>query len=351
MILSSRYKNDGIAILPLNDLQKSYIQKVQDKVSKGVYRFETIPCAVCDNTLMDLLAQKDRYGFELNLVVCKGCGLAQTNPRMNQESYNQFYDQEYRYIYGGEEGPTEFFFTDQYFRLGKKIFRFVANVLGAQSIKGKFVLEVGCGAGGILKYFKDHGCTVTGIDLGHEFIEYGRNKHGLDLTVGDIKTLKLDKQPDIIIYSHVLEHILDLKNQLKQIFELMHKDTVLYIEVPGLKNLHRSYEGDLLLYLQNAHVYHFTKTSLLNLMQSSGFEAISIDEYVRSLFKKSGSASATHPVQNEYSSIVPYLKKIERMRRILPVPVYVMKFRIKRSIYNVLRIFKLVPALKEHKNL
>lgn len=345
MILGSRYKNDGIPTLNLNDLQIDYIHRVQNKILQGTYNFETVPCAICGGTSMEEVAQKDRYGFRLDFVVCKNCGLGQTNPRMDQNSYNQFYNEEYRYIYGGEVGPTESFFNDQYFRLGKKIYEFVRNASESESLTGKFVLEIGCGAGGILKYFRDNGCLVKGIDLGSGFIEYGRKEHNLDLVVGEIKSLKLDRSPDIIIYSHVLEHILDLKNQLQQVFDLMHKDTVLYIEVPGLKNLHYSYEGDLLLYLQNAHVYHFTKTSLLNLMKANGFEVILIDEYVRSLFKKAKSTNAILSV-NEYPSIVRYLKRIELMRKILPIPIYVIRFRLKRGIYNVFRFFRLVSPLK-----
>jgi len=346
MILGSRYRNDGVAILKLNDVQREYIGRVKKKLLEGGYTYEIVPCAVCNKEEFEPVSHKDRYGFELTVVACRHCGLVQTNPRMDQASYNQFYDQEYRYVYGGEEGPTEYFFNDQYFRLGKKIFDFIQKVLVNQSIQGKFVVEVGCGAGGILKYFKDRGCVVKGIDLGSEYINYGQEKHDLDLMVGDIKSLNLNKQPDIIIYSHVLEHILDLKSQLKQISSMMHNDTVLYIEVPGLKNLQHSYEGDLLLYLQNAHVYHFTKVSLLNLMQSNGFEVISINECIRSLFKKSHSINVIKSVNSEYPAIVHYLKKIERMRRIFPIPLYVIKFRLKRGIYNVLRFFRLVSPLK-----
>lgn len=346
MMLDSRYKNDGVAVLPLNELQTSYIQQVKAKIDAGVYRFETVPCAICGSSSMDTLSEKDRYGFECNLAICKICGLAQTNPRMTQESYNNFYNEEYRFIYGGEEGPSETFFEDQYTRLGKKIYSFLHSNLPSQSLTGKFVLEVGCGAGGILKYFRDQGCVIKGIDLGSQYVEYGKTVHNLDLQVMPIENLHLDRKPDVIIYSHVLEHILDLKIQLNSIRSLMHDNTILYIEVPGLKNLHRSYEGDLLLYLQNAHVYHFTKTSLVNVMHASGFENVTIDEFVRSIFKKADGSKA-HSLKNEYSSIIDYLKKIERRRKILPVPVYVMKFKLKRSVYNVLHFFKLVPALKQ----
>ncbi len=348
MILDSRYKNDDAAVLSLNEIQRSYIKQVKEKIQIGYYAFETVPCTICNGTSFETIANKDRYGFELNLAICVQCGLAQTNPRMNQESYDHFYNEEYRFIYGGEVGPTEVFFKDQYSRLGKKIYNFVTENSEGQSLKGKFVLEIGCGAGGILKYFKDQGCIVKGIDLGSQYIGYGKMVHGLDLQVMSIEKLQLDQKPDVIIYSHVLEHILDLKNQLNCLQSSMHDSTIVYIEVPGLKNLHRSYQGDLLLYLQNAHVYHFTKTSLLNLMESQGFKKLVIDEFVRSIFKKATPARKSHSFINEYASIMWYLKRIEWVRKISPVPPYLVKFYLKRGVYNLLAFLKVVPPLSKN---
>jgi hypothetical protein len=127
MLLSSRYKYDGLPKIALNDLQKSFISKMQAKIQAGIYQFETVACPICSGTAMEPVAEKDRYGFQLSMVVCTACGLAQTNPRMNQEAYNQFYDQEYRYVYGGEASPSEVFFKDQYNRLGKKIYDFITK--------------------------------------------------------------------------------------------------------------------------------------------------------------------------------------------------------------------------------
>ena len=38
------------------------------------------------------------------------------------------------------------------------------------------MLEIGCGCGGILKPFQNDFYEVTGIDLGGEFIEFGKTK-------------------------------------------------------------------------------------------------------------------------------------------------------------------------------
>lgn len=342
MLLSNRYRNDGLAKVELNELQRAYIEKVREKIIEGTYAYEKVQCPICAGSTFEKIAEKERYGFELSLAICTTCGLALTNPRMNQTAYHNFYNDEYRIIYGGEEGPKESFFKDQYIRLGKKIHDFVKETTKVNSLKGKFVLEIGCGAGGILKYFRDQGCVIKGIDLGSQFVEYGKNVHGLDLEVTTIDKLKLAKKPDIIIYSHVLEHILDLKVQLQYIRSMMVEDTILYIEVPGLKNLHRTYQNDLLLYLQNAHVFHFTKTSLLNLMILNGFEMIFIDENVRSVFMKGSKPMGGRAYQTEYPQIVNYLKRIEMQRRISPIPLYQVKYYLKRMLYNLLVFFGLI---------
>ena len=73
------------------------------------------------------------------------------------------------------------------------------------------IFEFGCGDGGILFALKQLGCDVYGNDFDSKTVEFGRSK-GLTLELGDEYTLKKYGQADIIILSHVLEHI---KNPIK----------------------------------------------------------------------------------------------------------------------------------------
>ncbi len=57
-----------------------------------MYSFEGVSCCICEEKNFELLSKKDRYGLYTPVVICKECGLIQVNPRMTQESYNQFYD-------------------------------------------------------------------------------------------------------------------------------------------------------------------------------------------------------------------------------------------------------------------
>ncbi|HQQ82610.1 MAG TPA: class I SAM-dependent methyltransferase [Cyclobacteriaceae bacterium] len=347
MLLNSRFSADDRPSIELNDLQLEFIEKVKFKLSQGIYVYESVPCAICGSTSLELIAEKDRYGFLMQVSACKSCGLVQTNPRMNQSSYNQFYNTEYRAIYIGTAKPTEAFFERQRSNLGRKIHDYLTVHGNVRDWKNKFVFEVGCGAGGILKYFQEHGAVVKGIDLGEEYLAYGRNVHHLDIQAGTLADVvdHMEVKPDVIIYSHVMEHILDLQGQLSLLKRIMHPDTLLYIEVPGLKYLHRSYENDLMLYLQNAHVYHFTRQTLQNLLGSAGVEVLHGDDFVRSISRYPARLPIP-PVHNEYVAIIAYLRRVEWMYRTFPIPPYQWGFRLKRMVYNVLAFFRLLPALK-----
>jgi hypothetical protein len=189
------------------------------------------------------------------------------------------------------------------------------------------IVEVGCGAGGILDFFRSEGHSVIGIDLGSEYVAYGRDVHGLDLRVCMLKDLALDFTPDLVIYSHVMEHILHPLDEMKSIASVSGAETLVYIEVPGLKNIHKGYSMDVMKYYQNAHSYHFTLGSLRYLMESAGFGLVSGTEYVRSIFSLKSAGVQNF---NEYNSIRNYLVLNERYRWIFPMTVSGLKQLAKR---------------------
>ena len=212
-----RLKNNGIPELKLNQLQIAMKKQIESNIQEKKYVFENINCPICNLDNSEQLGEKDRYGLCFSTVICKDCGLIYTNPRMTQLSYNEFYNTEYRKLYGGTEKANELFFSRQQAK-GKRIHDFLTtdSLINSEKL---FVLEVGCGAGGILHYFKNKGNVVKGIDLGKEYINYGREKYNLDLETGTLENLLLKRKPDLIIYSHVLEHILDLETELKLIIK------------------------------------------------------------------------------------------------------------------------------------
>lgn len=319
-MLSKRFKNNGKAILCLNALQKKTKTQIEEKIKKGIYSFEKAPCCICNNSEFEVLSEKDHYGLYCPVVICRNCGLIQTNPRMNQISYNQFYDIEYRKLYIGKDMPTDDFFRFQYNR-GKKIYKYLEKNLRI-NLSNLKILEVGAGTGGILQYFKEKDNAVLGIDLDSQYIAFGREKYNLNLQVGTLDNVAIPWIPDIVIYSHVLEHLLDPLKEMKKLRSIIRDHSYVYIEVPGLKFMKRYCGGDFLYWVQNAHIYYFTLRTLKNLMRNSGYKFIYGEDVtnIYSIFKKYPSLSETeNKFENDYNEAMSFLRKME-WYRFFPTP-------------------------------
>jgi 2-polyprenyl-3-methyl-5-hydroxy-6-metoxy-1,4-benzoquinol methylase len=321
-MLSKRYMGDKKPNLPLNNLQITSKKKVEEKLANGKYLLEKTKCLICDSDNFELVSEKDRYGLDVSVVICKDCGLIQLSPRMDEKSYHKFYNDEYRPLYIGKEKPTDVFFEEQLTR-GHKIISYIESIANI-SIKNMFILDIGAGAGGVLRAFQEKENKVLGIDIGNEYIEFGKEK-GINLKTGSLKDLtELEEKPDIIIYAQVVEHLLDPVTEFKELKKILKPGTLVYIEVPGIKNLLNSYHLDFLKYIQNAHVYYFTLNSLTNCMKKAGFTLISGDEEIKSLFKL---GEIQEEYKDDYSSAISFLQDLERKRSKL-------KFKLKNKLIS-----------------
>ncbi|MCB1048582.1 MAG: class I SAM-dependent methyltransferase [Calditrichaeota bacterium] len=247
----------------------------------------------------------------MSVVLCDRCGLVQTRPRMSEEAYQDFYDRYYSSIYHPFRNTVEDYFREQYKR-GQRILSWIESQTGIR-IKKLRVLEIGCGAGGVLKAFSDQGAIVQGCDLISAYVDHARTRHQLDVIHGTLADLPDGPVPDLVIYSHVVEHLLHpfrefelLKQRLKS------KETLLYIEVPGIRHIRENYNWDFLSYLQNAHVWHFTLESLTAMMSRAGFELVHGTQWVWSLFRLGD--HPCHELDGERDATLAFLAATESHR-------------------------------------
>ena len=308
-MLSNRYISDGKSLIELNDTQTSAKEQYLKKVQSGEYFFVPVPCCVCSGSDFEPLSNKDRYGIESRIVICRNCGLIQQNPRISWESYTDFYNQEYRLLYGGEP-PGERLFQLEYSK-GEKIFGWLSKNAGlSRPLSELSILEVGCAVGGILQYFKDQGCQVRGFDLDEESIKFGKEKHELDLTVGTIRSVNY--RPDVVIYADTFEHLLYPEEDLAHVREILSTCGILYIGTPGVRRLLEE-NRDFLRLLQNAHTYYFSLCTLTNLVETSRFKLVAGDESIISAFRHSIHQKS---VVSDYDPTMRYLAKWEHLREL-----------------------------------
>jgi 2-polyprenyl-3-methyl-5-hydroxy-6-metoxy-1,4-benzoquinol methylase len=201
---------------------------------------------------------------------------------LSSEDYRYFYNKFYRKIYNDISSPNDEYFNQ---RLGvaKKL---LLQINKKKTINNSSVLDVGCSSGSLVNMVNDFGGYGEGLDLNEDFIAFGLSK-GLSLFVGTIHDLDNTKKYDIVVYRHVFEHIADINLELEKIYDLLNPNGLLYIEVPGLLNLHASYRLNIREYHQNAHIHHFTASDLKNALSKHGLMVIECNEEIKCYARKS----------------------------------------------------------------
>jgi SAM-dependent methyltransferase/acyl carrier protein len=147
-------------------------------------------------------------------IVAAGAGLAAEVPLQGsapevaaKASYREFYNDVTRRLEQSGMASASFFLNYGYVSLGEgdearfqvpaEVFngnsvRLAFEVVGSTPLKGRKVLDVGCGRGGTVGLLAEKfGALVTGVDLSSEAIAFCRNNHGNEthFEVGDAEHL------------------------------------------------------------------------------------------------------------------------------------------------------------------
>jgi len=224
--------------------------------------FEKVPC-LCGCQVFDVLAANDGQGLFQQSVICQKCGLVQSNPRMTEENTREFYESDrYRDIYSSEASEDLQFEWSHSEGTGLTEHNYQI-INGFRSITSDLnILEFGAFSGTNLLPFMRHGAKCTGIDLSKIGVDTGP-KHGVNMIHGGLE--EVEGKYDIIILSHVLEHLLHPISVLEKLKEHLVDTGIFYIAVPNIQVFHMGQ-------IQNSHTYYFCPESLAYFVSLAGLE-------------------------------------------------------------------------------
>ena len=101
------------------------------------------------------------------------------------------------------------------------------------SLRNKVVLDIGCNDGSLLDFFKKEGAITAGIEPTNAVDEAKSKGHIIYKSYIDKKTVlkikKKFKRIDVITFTNVFAHIEDLRLLIKNLKQLISKDTFLII--------------------------------------------------------------------------------------------------------------------------
>ncbi|MFX1443671.1 MAG: class I SAM-dependent methyltransferase [Promethearchaeota archaeon] len=302
--LSCLYKYDGKSRTELKSNQKRIKKKIISDFKNGIIKWERANCRCSSNNDL-VIAMKDRLGFKLRIVLCQNCGLVRANPRISEKDIGIFYEKYYRelFSYGPNDMNEEEILSHTFKRekeRGREILNFIKkNTLLTNGV----VFDFGAGTGGMLKIFKDAGFETFGVDLNMNFLNFGVNQ-GLNLKKGSIDELKnYPKKADLIIASHILEHLHRIDDCLKKIRACLKNNGYFFIELPGIFN-----QRDFLEFFVIEHLYYFSLLTLKKVLGENGFHLIAGNEKIRGLFQKSSQKHNLRISKEDIKDILDYFR-------------------------------------------
>jgi 2-polyprenyl-3-methyl-5-hydroxy-6-metoxy-1,4-benzoquinol methylase len=261
-----------------------------------------------------------RGGYEV--VQCTDCNFIYADTKVTQDELDGYYANLSKYedktvSTGGGYSPYD-----------KDRLQVTANYIYTQMPeKDIAILDLGCANGGLLRELKNIGYTnVVGVDPSLACVEITKNEVGCPCyhySLFDIDE-KIGKY-DLIIISHVWEHILDIQGAMKKLETVLNKNGAVYIECPNAQHyknvIHAPFQE-----FNTEHINHFFATAFENLFGLLNYKKIDIGTKVMKL-----------PTNEDYDAVYgvfqkqdqPLSYRIQKDDKILPaVNEYINKSRL-----------------------
>ena len=231
----------------------------------GDDKHHRVNCPLCASEKSRLVFDCSEFFFEK----CLNCGLIFQNPRPEQETLIDRYDEEYfNYERDGEKS-----FFDLMLK-GLDDARFFRNRPEPGS---NTFLDIGCAAGILNEYLEKQGWKTTGLEICRASAEYGINNRKLDIR---INTLEKESFPgssfSFVHSSHVIEHIADPRSFVREIYRILKPGGTAFIVTPNAAGLQaRIYRKNWRLCIAD-HVILFSKKTLKRLLTEEGFRPVCV---------------------------------------------------------------------------
>ncbi|WP_114748314.1 class I SAM-dependent methyltransferase [Pleomorphovibrio marinus] len=256
---------------------------------------------------------------------CENCNLLFTNPRPDEKNIHHYYESP-NYI--SHSNKTNGWIDLIYKSVRRYTIRQKLLWLKKFHPKKGRLLDYGCGTGNLLKEAKKDKWITIGIEPNQKAREIAIQKE-LDVRTNLVEIQK-EKKFDVISLFHVLEHVHNLDNTIKQLLDRLKKRGILFIAVPNHESHDRKhFENYWASYDIPRHLYHFENSSMEYLANKYKLKIkdripMLFDSYYISLLSDKYQKDNSNPISSffkglkfnkkaksdgNYSSIVYVLKK------------------------------------------
>lgn len=266
------------------------------------------PVCGCDQvnkviTTVDYSTTKESF----DITKCLVCTHLFTNPRIKEDEIAPYYDNP-NYISHTDDQAT--LFSKVYQRLRRiNLSRKTSYVSSVTPGHGR-VLDYGCGTGQFLEVLGINNFKSEGVEINpgarEKASQYGTVHESIDKVKPGVQTITM---------WHVMEHVYDPKTLLKEFKLRLLPGGHVLIAVPNPESHDaKHYEKYWAAWDVPIHAHHFTKRSMIKMMEDAGFQHLDItpmnmDSYYISLLSEQyKSASDSKSIKNWLNAILQGLK-------------------------------------------
>lgn len=274
-------------------------------------------CPACESKQKKLfLSDVKDYVFESSednwsFNHCLDCDSIYMHKRLKKSYINKAYHQYYTHS-KNQPNPIKNFLSNILTMLNHN---FLSDI--DRKSAGK-ILDIGCGNGDLLNKLKDPNWEKTGIEIDENARKEAYNNK-IQVIEGGYRVLEdIDEKFDVIIVSHVLEHVYDPKNLIRLAIKALNKDGEIWFQWPNpesellkvYKHFWRGLEAP-------RHICLMSKKSFTNIINSQLFKGKVIlkdcsDRYPKSLIYMNLSSQSIKKGDKGYFSksqqILEYIK-------------------------------------------
>lgn len=205
------------------------------------------------------------------LVKCNSCSFTLTNPRPKSSNLHNYYlSKDYISHTNKKTGLLNIIYqTVRGISIKSKI-----KLIESYITKGE-ILDIGCGTGEFLYSCKKNGWGTTGVEPSEIARDQGIKNLGLSIEKEtDLSSFKSNSF-DVITLWHVLEHIEDLENIIKNLYRILKNNGMLFIAVPNLNSYDANYYKNFWAgYDVPIHLWHFSKKTISMIFNNYRFKLI-----------------------------------------------------------------------------
>ena len=308
-------RREGPAAKEMTPDQLQARERVLKAMTGQEYAIDSLTACICDSTSFVPIASRDRHALPVSTAICTSCGLLVQTPRFTAASLETFYNSDYRALYSSPANDTpEKLFAAQ-MEHGVIVYARLAEVV--HDFSPGSVLDVGCGAGGVLQKFKEHGWQVMGSEIDSELAAYA-NGRGIPVIPHPITGTAFDSQRfSLVIITDALEHVRDPLVLLSKAHRLLEPGGHVYVKVPGLRHMAERPYPELIRELQLAHLYYWDLLLLQYLFAKAGFTMVAGTDEIKAVFKKSSKSIPLPDVSGHYQTTLSFLQTSDANRVLL----------------------------------